>query len=240
MVRATGTTTLGFFVWTVGLSIFVSLAISAGKFGELKARGVPHPLESALSESAIGVFLVVLAGVVILVWPCFFLATVYQDHVSLADENQKLRDALARREDKGLSFRIDELWAEALGPDSALIQLVVLASNDGEAVTVADWMLDIHVPSKKIIFGMPHALPRAPIDGLPNVRRLDEMFQEPVGVINKRPGYLSFITERLSIDQIEEYCRVYTTEIRVSAWDSLRRTVGARKGVSELKTHFGK
>ena len=240
MVRATGTTTLGFFVWTVGLSILVSLVVTAGKLSELKTQGVSHPLASALSQSGIGTFLGVLAGLVILAWGYSFLVTVYGDHISLAEENRKLREALTHRANCGLSLRIDELWAESLEPNSTLIQLILAASNDGEEITVADWTLDIQIPSLKRIVGMPHALPRPPIKGLPDVRRLDEMFQKPVGMLNKRPGYLSFVAENLNIERIEKLCDDYTTEIRVSAWDSLGRPVYAKKGVSELKAHFSK
>ena len=156
--------------------------------------------------------------------------------MSLAEENKKLKEALTRRANRGLSLRIDELWAERMGLNSTLIQLIVVASNDGEEITASDWSLVIHIP--KHTYGIPLAFGRQRMKGLPEVGRLDEMFYQPVGILDQRPGYLSFVTERLSVDEIEKFCHDHSVEIRVSAWDSLGRAVGSRQDVSELKVHF--
>lgn len=94
MVRATGTTTLGFIIWTLALTAVGWAATVAVRWIELKRENTTSPFEKALLSSRLpGIFLAGGVFVLVLVVFWFFLAlTVYRDHQSLVAENKKLAD----------------------------------------------------------------------------------------------------------------------------------------------------
>jgi hypothetical protein len=91
MVTATGTTTLGFIVWTLALTAVGWASTVAARWIELKREQTDSPFERAFLGSRLpGLFLG--AGVVGLVFVAFFVflvRTVYFDHQSLVLANTK-------------------------------------------------------------------------------------------------------------------------------------------------------
>jgi hypothetical protein len=106
LIRATGTTTLGFFVWVVALTAASWLATLATKWFELKRDRAAEPLRSALRASKLtGTFL---TGIIFLMLLCLFEAfvvrTVYDDHEDfvaalrrLATKNSALAAEIEKR-----------------------------------------------------------------------------------------------------------------------------------------------
>ncbi|HEV2960624.1 MAG TPA: hypothetical protein VG649_02285 [Candidatus Angelobacter sp.] len=93
MVRATGTTTLGFIVWTLALSAVGWAATVAGRWLELKRENTVNPFRKALFSSlwpgvflAGGVFGLVLCAVVV-----FMFITIFDDHQILVKANSEFR-----------------------------------------------------------------------------------------------------------------------------------------------------
>ena len=92
MVRETGTTTLGFLVWTLAVTLFGWLANLAWKWVQLNRQKSDRPFRTALSDSiwpgvltAIG-----LGTLILLTFEGFFVRTVYDIHQSLAETNRQL------------------------------------------------------------------------------------------------------------------------------------------------------
>ena len=84
-VGAYGTTTLGFFLWTLLLAAFGWFAGVAAACIKLWRRQSPHPLRAALNDSllagvlsATGILLILVSSYVF-----FFIRTIYRDHQSL-------------------------------------------------------------------------------------------------------------------------------------------------------------
>jgi hypothetical protein len=92
MIRATGTTTLGFVVWTLLIAAMGWAATIAAKWFELKRNKASFPLRSALRDSASsGVSTAVgIAMLAVIVFCVFVFRTDYDDHDSLVVENKKL------------------------------------------------------------------------------------------------------------------------------------------------------
>jgi len=85
MIRATGTTTLGFVVWTILIAAVGWVATIVTKWFELKRNKTSFPFRSAMRDSAwAGVFAATGIGFLVLVAFCVFVVrTVYDDHESL-------------------------------------------------------------------------------------------------------------------------------------------------------------
>jgi len=92
MVRATGTTTLGFALWTVAFTAVGWASGVVAKWYELKNRRSPNPLGQAVRESArAGEFLAIGVGAVVVVaYGLFVAGTIFEDHESLVRTNHVL------------------------------------------------------------------------------------------------------------------------------------------------------
>jgi hypothetical protein len=92
MIRATGTTTLGFVVWTVLIAAMGWAATIAAKWFELKKNKTSSPLRSALRDSVWScVFTACGISILVVFAFCVFVfRTVYEDHESLVVQDQKL------------------------------------------------------------------------------------------------------------------------------------------------------
>src|SRR6266852_5407971 len=92
MIRATGTTTLGFVVWTILIAAMGWAATIAAKWLELRRNKTSFAFRAALRDSTwSGVFTAVGIGVLVVIAFCVFVVgTVYDDHESLVIQNQKL------------------------------------------------------------------------------------------------------------------------------------------------------
>ena len=94
MVRATGTTTLGFIVWVLALTAILWAAGVAANWLDLRRKRTPAPLVKALLGSrSLGIFSATGVGLLVLtVFSIFFVQTVYGGHQWLVAENKRLAD----------------------------------------------------------------------------------------------------------------------------------------------------
>jgi hypothetical protein len=92
MIRATGTTTLGFVVWTLLIAAVGWAATIAVKWLKLKRSKTSSPLRAAMRDSIWeGVFTAVGITIVVIAAFCVFaIRTVYDDHQSPAVQSQTL------------------------------------------------------------------------------------------------------------------------------------------------------
>ncbi len=97
MVKATGTTSLGFVVWTLALSAVGWAAGVAAKWYELKKTKTAHPFNQAVRESlrAGGFLTIGVAGLVFISFWIFLVRTVYDDHQSLVNRSNVLANKIA-------------------------------------------------------------------------------------------------------------------------------------------------
>jgi len=89
-VSATGTTTLGFIVWTLAISAVGWGATVAARWHELAVLGTDHPFNQALRDSlrAGGFLTLGVAGLVLISYSAFLIRTVYEDHRLLVAKTQ--------------------------------------------------------------------------------------------------------------------------------------------------------
>jgi hypothetical protein len=92
MMRATGTTTLGFWVWTFAATLFGWLAAVAYKWFELRRGKTSQAFWSALVDSAwAGIFTTTFFILLVAIsFGAFLIRTVYGLHQALAASNQRL------------------------------------------------------------------------------------------------------------------------------------------------------
>jgi hypothetical protein len=93
LVSATGTTTLGFVLWTLAITAISWIAAVAGTWVQLKrAKQSIHPWREALSSSVwTGLFLVVGISVLVTVaYGVFVVRTVYTDHLNWVASTKNL------------------------------------------------------------------------------------------------------------------------------------------------------
>jgi len=111
MVRATGTTTLGFIVWTLALTAVGWASAVAGRWFELKREKAVEPLRKALYGSfwpgvvlGAGVF-----GVMIFAFTVSMIFTVFQDHQSLKRTNKELNQHVMdlKAQDVGIAMNTE-------------------------------------------------------------------------------------------------------------------------------------
>jgi|SRR5882762_1895500 len=117
MVRATGTTTLGFLLWTLALAIVTWVATIASKWVELKRQKSSTPLELAITGSLLSIAFE--AGAVLalvsMVFGVFSIRTLYNDHQALVCANRTLAAEIAplRHENEALREKIPPPFVEA-------------------------------------------------------------------------------------------------------------------------------
>jgi hypothetical protein len=92
MVAKTGTNTLGFWVWTVALTIMGCLASVGGNYWHLRLQLIPHPLTQAIEDSWFASALVVGGGAVLvaLAWSASTIYLIYLEHKGLEKEIEHL------------------------------------------------------------------------------------------------------------------------------------------------------
>lgn len=92
MIRATGTTTLGFVVWTILVAAIGWAATIAAKWFELRRNKTSFAFPTAMRDSAwSGVFTAAGIGLLVVVAFCVFVVrTVYDDHESFVVQKHKL------------------------------------------------------------------------------------------------------------------------------------------------------
>jgi hypothetical protein len=93
MIRATGTTNLGFFVWVIALTAVGWAATLAAEWLKLKRSRTTAPFRDALRGSRLtGIFLTAgIVLIVVLMFEFFLVRTVYEDHEDLAATPRILR-----------------------------------------------------------------------------------------------------------------------------------------------------
>ncbi len=92
MTNATGTTTLGFLVWTIAIAIVAWMVSVIAKLIELRKQRGERPFQRAVSESFLsaGLSFGSIFIVMVVVWAGFVVLTVYDDHQALVKRNQEL------------------------------------------------------------------------------------------------------------------------------------------------------
>jgi hypothetical protein len=92
MTNATGTTTLGFLVWTIAIAIVAWMVSVVAKLIELRKQRGERPFQRAVSASLLsaGLSFGSIFTVVVFVWAGFVILTVYDDHQALVKRNQEL------------------------------------------------------------------------------------------------------------------------------------------------------
>jgi hypothetical protein len=119
MTAATSTNTLGFILWTLGITFIAWATSVVAKWFELRRSGSTAPFRAAIRASSLnGIFL--LLGVTLLVgsaWEYFTLLTIYNDHNYLVQQIQSIpgKDQKVRE----LTARLDEICFQ---PDRKLKQ----------------------------------------------------------------------------------------------------------------------
>src|ERR1700680_3219604 len=95
MVRATGTTTLGFIVWTLAITAVGWVVTVVTNWLELGRAKTVSPFQQAIASSRLpGIILAVAVfGLVFVVYSVFLVQTVYRDHQSLVARNRELADS---------------------------------------------------------------------------------------------------------------------------------------------------
>jgi hypothetical protein len=105
LVRASSTSTLGFFLWTIGITVIGWAATVAANWFDLWRAKHNQPFRKALARSVTtGTFLAVLVLVFVAVTYAYFLMrTVYDDHQHLAAENRQFAES-------GRALRAEVQW----------------------------------------------------------------------------------------------------------------------------------
>lgn len=95
LVRASSTSTLGFFLWTIGITVIGWAATVAANWFDLWRAKHNQPLRKALARSVTtGAFLAVLVlGFVAVTYGYFLMRTVYDDHQHLVAENRQFAES---------------------------------------------------------------------------------------------------------------------------------------------------
>lgn len=100
MIRATGTTTLGFIIWTIAVTALCWLANVTARWVDLKKAKSDFPLQQALSESQrSGIYIALAIAMLVLGLFWFYVVlTVYDDHKNLTGRMQELLTGKTRAE----------------------------------------------------------------------------------------------------------------------------------------------
>jgi hypothetical protein len=234
MVTATGTNTLGFFVWTLALTVMGWLATVGDGYYKNYRQHAHDPLASAFRDSWFtGVLL--LAGVSILVlvaWAFSTVVVVYQDHTLLVNSIAQLEGQLQKHESAIITLRIKGWIGNQDQDHNAIVQLWLAVNNSGDdSQTLSNWELAVRTSDKT--FTGRHTIGQPPLKGGLNIPFLDKEFQRPVGAVADMQGYVTFIV--LGIDQAR-FDKLYLDRqatLAVTAIDSRERTIKAEKNIYE-------
>jgi hypothetical protein len=120
MVAATGTTTLGFFVWTFAVTVMGWLATVVESYLKLNGQKIQNPLTQSLQDSWF-TGLLLLAGVTVLLvlaWAVSTVVLIYKEHQSLLGERDQIKQVLTplQLEIFQLSKDLREFYEE-VGPE---------------------------------------------------------------------------------------------------------------------------
>jgi hypothetical protein len=231
MVKATGTNTLGFIVWTVVLTIVTWLATVIQQTGTLRSKGTHHPFGTAVSQSlAAGSYSAGAVAIFTLfawVLSCCFM--VYNDHVSLVADNIELRKRL---DVSTTSIRIKGMIMNQNQRHEAIAQIWLAVDNIGESTTLRDWALSIN--TSKGVFPAAHTVGQPALKGGLNIPFLDIEFQRPVGIVADMQGYVTFAVPKLSQAQLADLHLDPDATLTVSATDFRGRTILATRNIEQL------
>lgn len=95
LVSASGTSTLGFVLWTIGITVIGWAATVAANWFDLWRAKYNQPFRAALARSVTaGTFLAGFVFVfVAITYGCFVIRTVYDDHQHLVAENRQFAES---------------------------------------------------------------------------------------------------------------------------------------------------
>ena len=220
MVRATGTTTLGFIVWTLALTLIGWVATVAARWLELKRENNISPLRTALLRSGLrGLF--IFGGLFVLVVLAFLISTVYtvyNDHHYLVEANKTLR----RPTQPQIQLFLDEWgFAERVVGDKGapLIKqfgtaavMVATVRNLGPPSIADDWSLSINLPGRTdtlnpglMDFNFKHP---GPIyvggDIIPFDKLLYRETLTPIATGDKKQGIIAFFVYGMTMKELTQ------------------------------------
>lgn len=155
----------------------------------------------------------------------------WKDEQVRADNAEKEIKTLRQRDSKGLSLRIGGFITSGVDFDSTLVQVTVIASNDGEPTTASDW--DMKIATANATITSHHAFGEKLVKNSLEIPRLDVSFQQPVGTVGEMPGYVSFIVPGVAQTAIDNLSQDRTATIIVSAMAN-GREVKAERNIYEL------
>jgi hypothetical protein len=234
MIRETGTSTLGFLVWTFAVAMAGWMALVATKYFELRAQKEAHALHAAFSQSAVGGLVSVLsvAALTIVVWGLFCIITVYKDHLDLVAQNQLLRSELTRRNTKGLSLRIGGFVLMEVNNSSTRVQLTVVATNDGDSTNVKDWKLIAHTSSG--VLTSYHAFGDQLAKESLDVSRLDARLQGPIEDGAQIPGLVSFVFPHVQKKTFEDLRDDKSATLLLSVTNRFGKEISTERNIAEM------
>lgn len=106
MIAATGTSTLGFFVWTLAVTVMGWLAPVGAQYLKLRARHIPNPLDQSFADSWFSGILT-LAGVgvlLILAWAVFIAIVIYREHEACEEERVRINEIITPLQFEGFQL----------------------------------------------------------------------------------------------------------------------------------------
>jgi len=234
MVRATGTSTLGFIVWTLAIAFAGWMALVLQKRIELARNHDPRPLYNAVCQSAMsGVYSFgIIFVVTVSAWAIFCAVAVYRDHNELVEKNRALTEEVTKLKTGSIQLQIKGWIGNQNQNGFAIMQMWLSADNFGEPSVLRNWMVKIHT-SKGDIEGR-HTPGQLPLKGSLNIPFLDAEFVKPVGVVSGLDGYVTFVIPGLNQQQLGNLHLDPVATCIVSAEDQLNRPVTASKSIPQL------
>jgi hypothetical protein len=234
MVAATGTNTLGFFVWTLALTVMSWLATVGDGYLKNHRQRLPNPLFGALRDSWFSGTLL-LAGVVLLVmiaWAVSTVVVIYRDHTGLVAENAQLRESLASRGTRGLSLKISGIVMSEVNGDSTRLQLTIVAANDGEPTVARGWKMTLHTSHGDL--SSFHAFGDTIAKGSLDLPRLDARLQQPIDGGVEVPGLVSFVIKHVSKSLVEKLKDDPSATVMVSVLDRNDKEIRTERNIAEM------
>lgn len=229
MVSATSTNTVGFFVWTVAITIAGWLVSVGDAYYKNYRSHSANPLVSALRDSWF-TGLLMLSGVItltLLAWGVSTVVVIYRGHLSLVETNSVLREQLAERNAIHLALRIKGWITNQDQNRNAIVQVWLAVDNSGGPDTLRDWKLSVRTGN--VIREGRHTIGQPALKGGLNIPFLDVEFQRPVATVADVQGYVTFSVVGVNQRQFNDLYLDHSTTLIVSAIDSKGRTVSAEK-----------
>jgi hypothetical protein len=231
MVAETGTNTLGFFVWTIALTLTGWLATVGDAYYKNRKQRIAHPVESALRDSSF-VGLLIFAGVfalVILCWSLSVAVLIYRDHVAKDQQIAVLQQELRERSASSMSMRINGWIVNQDQNHNAIVQVWLGIDNRGEPNTLRDWKIAIR--SGNLVREGNNSVGQPALKHSLNLPFLDIEFQRPVGTVADMQGYVIFGIRGINQEQFVNLYLDHSATLIVSARDSKGISIEAEKNI---------